>query len=33
MNLGPVSKLDKTKNNKKLDDDVMLGNCGVTVIF
>ena len=36
MNLGPVTKRDKrntTTSKKKIDDDVMLANCDVTVIF
>ena len=35
MKLGPVPKLDKRNKttSKKLDDDVMPGNCDVIVIF
>ena len=35
MKLGPVTKLDKRKKttSKKFDDDVMLENCDVIVIF
>ena len=38
MKLGPVNKLDQrntttSKNVKKIDDDVMLVNCDVIVIF
>ena len=34
MTLGPVTKLDKrNKTSKKFDDDLMLENCDVIVIF
>ena len=35
MKLGPVTKLDKSNKTKwkKFDDDVMLENCDVIVIF
>ena len=35
MKLGPVTKLDKRNKtrSKQIDDDVISGNCGVTVIF
>ena len=38
MKLGPVNKFDQrntttSKNVKKIDDDVMLVNCDVIVIF
>ena len=35
MKLGPVTKLDKrnTTTSKKFDDDVLLSNCEVFVIF
>ena len=35
MKLGPVTKLDKRNKttSKKFDDDVMLENCDVIVIF
>ena len=34
MKLGPVTELDKKKNNiKKIDDDVISGNCETIVIF
>ena len=35
MKLGPVTKLDKTNKtrSKKIDVNVMLGNCDVMVIF
>ena len=35
MKLGPVTKLDKRNKTilKKTDDDVMLGNCDIILIF
>ena len=35
MNLGPATKLQKEQygNVKKIDDDVMSGNCDVIVFF
>ena len=35
MKVGPVTKLEKknTATSKKFDDDIMLANFGVTVIF
>ena len=35
MKLGPVTKLDKRNNtaSKMFDDDIMLANCDVIVIF
>ena len=35
MKLGPITKLDKGSKQcqKNFDDDVMLANCGVIVIF
>ena len=34
MKLGPVTKLDKrNKTSKKIDDNLMLENCDVIVIF
>ena len=35
MKLGPVTKLDRRNKTalKKIDNDVMLGNCDVIVIF
>ena len=35
MKLGPVTKLDKRnkKSQKKFDNDVMLANCDILVIF
>ena len=35
MKLGPITKFDKRKTavSKKLNDDVMSGNCDVIVIF
>ena len=35
MKLGPITKLDKRNKttSKKFDDNVMLENCGVIVIF
>ena len=35
MKLGPVTKLDKrnTATLKKFDDDIMSGNCDVSVFF
>ena len=34
MKLGPVTKLDKrNKMSKKFDDDLMLENCDVIVVF
>ena len=35
MKLGPVTKPDKrnTATSKKLDDSIVLTNCGVTVIL
>ena len=35
MKLGPVTKLDKRNKatSRKFDNDVMLGNCDIIVIF
>ena len=34
MKLGPETKLDKkNKTTKKIDNNVMSGNCDITVIF
>ena len=35
MKLGPVTKLDKRniRTSKKIDDDLMLANYGIIIIF